>query len=139
VLQPGPETAGGMPAGDNDASVVVMAEAFGRRLLLTGDVEAAAERRLLGARAELDCDVLKVAHHGSRSSSTERFLAAASPRLAVVSAGARNPYGHPAPEVVARLRRHGARVLRTDRDGMVVLWFEPNGRWGIELPGSPKG
>jgi len=147
VLHPGP-AGKGAPRADNDASVVVMAEAFGRRLLLTGDVEAAAERRLLeahatdedagGALPDLDCDVLKVAHHGSRSSSTDRFLAAASPRLAVVSAGARNPYGHPAPEVLARLRRHGARVLRTDRDGMIVLAFHPDGRWGIGLPGSPK-
>jgi competence protein ComEC len=56
----------------------------------------------------------------------------------VVSAGERNPYGHPAPEVLARLRRHGARVLRTDRDGMIVVSFEEDGRWSIDLPGSPK-
>ncbi|HUF78553.1 MAG TPA: ComEC/Rec2 family competence protein [Thermoanaerobaculia bacterium] len=147
VLHPPPTGAAGASAGDNDASVVVLAEVFGRRLLLTGDIEAAAERRLLAAGAaaggdtgppDLACDFLKVAHHGSRSSSTDRFLAAASPRLALISAGARNPYGHPAAEILARLRRHGSRVLRTDRDGMIVLSFHPDGRWAIDLPGAPK-
>jgi competence protein ComEC len=156
VLHPPPAAETGAPAtADNDASVVLLAEVFGRRLLLTGDVEAPAERRLLApgesarpppagpgsaeAPPELACDLLKVAHHGSHSSSTDRFLAAAAPRLAVISAGERNPYGHPAPEVLARLRRHGARVLRTDRDGMIVVSFEEDGRWSIDLPGSPKG
>lgn len=129
----------GVGTGDNDASVVVRAEVFGRCLLLTGDAEAAAERRLVARYGEtLHCDVLKVAHHGSRSSSTDRFLAAVAPSLALVSAGARNPYGHPAPEVLGRLRRHGARVLRTDRDGMIVLRYHLDGRWDIDLPGSPK-
>jgi competence protein ComEC len=139
VLHPLADGPGRPPAGDNDASVVVAAEVFGRRLLLTGDVEAAAERDLVARHGRgLRADVLKVAHHGSRSSSAGRFLAAATPSLALVSAGARNPYGHPAPEVLARLRAHGARVLRTDRDGMVVLRFHRDGRWAIDLPGSPK-
>lgn len=139
VLHPPPGAAGRPRSGDNDASVVLLAEVFGRRVLLTGDVEAAAERELVDRYGRaLRADVLKVAHHGSRSSSAERFLAAVRPSLALVSAGARNPYGHPAPEVLARLRAHGARVLRTDRDGMVVLRFHPDGRWAIDLPGSPK-
>jgi competence protein ComEC len=133
--------AGSAPGGQrgNDASVVLVAEAFGRRVLLTGDAEAPAERRLRAAAGSgLACDVLKVAHHGSRSSSTEPFLRAAAPALALVSAGERNPYGHPAPEVLARLRRHHARILRTDRDGMIALTFHPDGGWRIELPGTPK-
>lgn len=140
VLAAGSTGGGGARGGgDNDGSVVVMAEAFGRRVLLTGDAEAAAERRLVAESAGgLDCHVLKVAHHGSRSSSTAGFLGAASPALALVSAGARNPYGHPAPAVLSRLRSHGARLLRTDRDGMIVLRFHPGGRWGIDLPGAPK-
>lgn len=130
------------PAGANDGSVVLAAEAFGRRVLLTGDVEAAGERELLarfGAGDDLDCDVLKVAHHGSRTSSDPRFLAAATPALALVGAGARNPYGHPAAEVLERLAERGTRVLRTDRDGMVVLRFHPDGRWAIDLPGPFRG
>ena len=139
VLHPRPGAAGRSAAGDNDASVVVLAEVFGRRLLLTGDAEAAAERELVDRYGRaLRADVLKVAHHGSRSSSAGRFLAAVEPSLALISAGARNPYGHPAPDVLARLRTHGARVLRTDRDGMVVLRFHADGRWAIDLPGSPK-
>jgi competence protein ComEC len=128
--------------------VVLVAEAHGQRVLLTGDVEAVGERALLrrlgppsppgppGQTPEaLAADVLKVAHHGSRSSTTPRFLAAATPSLALVSSGARNPYGHPAPDVLARLRESGARVLRTDRHGMVVLRFHPDGRREIVLPG----
>lgn len=139
VLHPRAGEPGRRREGDNDASVVVRAEVFGRSLLLTGDAEAAAERDLVARYGEgLDADVLKVAHHGSRSLSAERFLARATPALALVSAGARNPYGHPAPEVLGRLRAHGARVLRTDRDGMVVLRFHQDGRWTLRLPGSPK-
>ncbi|HMB51671.1 MAG TPA: DNA internalization-related competence protein ComEC/Rec2, partial [Thermoanaerobaculia bacterium] len=102
----------------NDRSLVLAAEALGRRVLLTGDVEARAERLLLREGAgELPAFALKVAHHGSKSSSGERFLAAVAPRVALVSAGRRNPYGHPAPVVVERLERAGAVVLRTDRMG----------------------
>lgn len=152
VLHPERRRARGGRVGDNDASVVVVAEVFGRRLLLPGDAEAPAERALVARwgsgpqggdpaeirRAPLQARFLKVGHHGSRTSSTERFLRAVRPALALVSSGARNPYGHPAPEVLARLGRHGTRVLRTDRDGMIVLWFRPDGGWGIDLPGSPK-
>jgi competence protein ComEC len=122
-----------------------VAEAHGQRVLLTGDVEAVGERALLRrlgppgppgqALEALAADVLKVAHHGSRSSTTPRFLAETAPSLALVSSGARNPYGHPAPDVLARLRESGARVLRTDRHGMVVLRFHPDGHREIELPG----
>jgi competence protein ComEC len=140
---PGASTRGGARAGgDNDASVILVAEAHGQRVLLTGDVEAVGERALLrrlgppGQMPEaLAAGVLKVAHHGSRSSTTPRFLAETAPSLALVSSGARNPYGHPAPDVLERLRESGARVLRTDRHGMVVLRFHPDGHREIELPG----
>lgn len=135
VLHPEEGEPGRARRGDNDASVVLSAEVFGRRTLLTGDVEAAGERSLVRRGRALEADVLKVAHHGSRSSTTPALLAAATPGLALVSAGARNPYGHPAPEVLERLRRSGARVLRTDRHGMVVLRFHPDGHRGIHLPG----
>jgi competence protein ComEC len=64
--------------------------------------------------------VLKVAHHGSRTSTTPDFLARVRPRLALVSVGAGNTYGHPSPEVIARLRDSGAEVVRTDAEGTVV-------------------
>ena len=69
----------------------------------------------------LRSDVLKVAHHGSRTSSSAAFLAAARPRLALVSAGAYNRFGHPAPQVLARLDAVGARVVRTDLHGALTL------------------
>ncbi len=138
VLHPRRGRAGRPGTGDNDASLVVAAEVFGRRLLLTGDVEAPAEAELVaeeGRGGGLVSGVLKVAHHGSRTSTTERFLAAVAPRLALISAGRRNPYGHPAEEVLERLRRHRVQVLRTDRDGMIVLRVPAPGRLHLHLPG----
>jgi competence protein ComEC len=70
-----------------------------------------------------------VAHHGSKGSTTPRFLAAASPRLALVSAGAGNPYGHPAEPVLRRLALRGTPLLRTDRDGMVRVTWRDEGAW----------
>ncbi len=125
-------------ASDNDASLVAEAEVFGRRLLLTGDIEARAEAELVaedGTGGTLASDVLKVAHHGSRTSTTERFLTVVSPRLALISAGRRNPYGHPAAEVLARLRRLRIQVLRTDRDGMIVVRVPAPGYLHLHLPG----
>ena len=69
----------------------------------------------------LQADVLKVPHHGSRTSSTEEFLMAVQPVFAVISAGFENSYGHPHPTVVERLREHHAEVLRTDLDGLITI------------------
>jgi competence protein ComEC len=71
--------------------------------------------------------VLKVAHHGSRTSTSEMFLQATRPRSASISVGVRNGYSHPAPEVVDRLRAHRIHVLRTDRDGMITWRFDERG------------
>jgi competence protein ComEC len=79
-----------------------------------------------------------VAHHGSRTSTSARFLDAVDPRLALVSAGRANPYGHPAPEVLERLADHGVRALRTDRAGVVRLRFDPAGRIAVHRPGWPR-
>ncbi len=123
----------------NERSLVLLAEVHGRRVLLTGDVESWAEHRLVDCCArDLRVDILKVAHHGSRTSSTGTFLEAATPRLALISAGVRNLYHHPSPEVVERLEEHGARVLRTDRSGEVVVRFEEGGRMRVETPGAPR-
>ena len=73
--------------------------------------------------------VLKVPHHGSRSSSGSALVAGAGARLAIVSAGAHNPFGHPHPEVVERYRRSGALVLRTDRDGTVSVATDGQRVW----------
>jgi competence protein ComEC len=131
------------PAADDDGpvnerSLVLLAEVRGRRVLLTGDVERGAEHELVDCCArDLRADLLKVAHHGSRTSSTEAFLEAVAPRLALISVGINNLYHHPSPEVVERLGGR-AGVLRTDRAGEIVVRFERGGRVRIEMPGEPK-
>jgi competence protein ComEC len=123
----------------NERSLVLLAEVHGRRVLLTGDIESWAEHHLADCCArDLRADILKVAHHGSRTSSTYAFLEAASPRLALISVGVKNLYHHPSPEVVERLQDNGARILRTDRNGEVVIRFREDGRMRIETPGAPK-
>ncbi|RLB40299.1 MAG: DNA internalization-related competence protein ComEC/Rec2, partial [Deltaproteobacteria bacterium] len=95
---------------------------FGRRaFLFTGDLERDSERLLLAAGRIQRADVLKVAHHGSRTSTSPAFLAAVRPSLAVISSGAGNGYGHPSPLVLARLRDAGAKVHRTDVHGGVIV------------------
>jgi competence protein ComEC len=89
-------------------------------MLLTGDIEAGAEAALLPMSARLRACVLKVPHHGSRTSSTAAFVAAVAPRVAVISVGADNRYHLPAAEIEARYLAMGACVLRTDRCGAIV-------------------
>ena len=107
----------------NDASTVVRLRVGTHRFLFMGDAETGEERWLLdrlGGDA-LQASVLKVGHHGSRTSTSEAFLDAVRPRLALVSVGANNGYGHPNPEVMQRLAAQGATVLRTDQLGTVIL------------------
>lgn len=113
---------GGSVDGANDASVTLLVRAAGGlRLLLLGDLEPPAQRALLRSGPGLGpVDVLKVAHHGS-AHQDPGLIRAVRPRLALVSAGRDNPYGHPSPRTVESLRAGGARVLRTDRDGAVAV------------------
>ena len=109
-------------ADPNDASVVARVRVGGVTMLLTGDAEQAEEGWLLRHRAgELRADILKVAHHGSETSSSAAFLDAVRPALALVSVGAGNRYGHPAPGVLGALALRGAVVLRTDLHGAVIV------------------
>lgn len=119
------------PDGGNDVSMVLWISCGEGSALFTGDLPIANEPDAL-----LVCSVLKVAHHGSASSTSSRFLAMARPALAVISVGAGNPYGHPTPETLERLSNAGCEVLRTDLHGMVTVWIRPNGDvWArTELP-----
>ncbi len=106
----------------NSASTIALVRYGAVRFLLVGDAEAPEENWLLDhARDELHADVLKVGHHGSSTSSTDEFLAAVHPSAAIISVGADNPYGHPSADVLAALRRVGARVVRTDRVGTIIV------------------
>ncbi len=123
VLWPGPSPPGPVPDGPNDASVALLARSAGLRMLLLGDLEPPAQRALLRSpvAGELAAvDVLKVAHHGSAYQDPE-LIRRAAPRIALISCGRDNPYGHPAPGTVAALRAGGAVVLRTDRDGALAV------------------
>ena len=115
-LHPSP---GELAARRNNRSCVLRVEAGGAAALLTGDIERPAEERLR-ARS-IRADVLLVPHHGSRTSSSAEFIAAVAPRWAIVPAGYRNRFGHPAREVLERYRTAGVQVLRTDLDGAVSV------------------
>jgi competence protein ComEC len=105
----------------NNQSCVLRVEAGGASMLLTGDIERLAEEVLRKRSALLRADILLVPHHGSRTSSSAEFIAAVAPRWAVVAAGYRNRFGHPAPEVLERYAAAGVRVLRTDLQGAVSV------------------
>ena len=106
---------------ENDASLVLRVRYGARVFLLTGDIESAGEDALVAAGDALMSDIVKVAHEGSRTSSSESFIAATRPSVAVVSVGNASPYGHPDQNVVARWRASGAQVLQTGRRGTVTV------------------
>ena len=117
----GPSAAPGRRGPRNDQSLVLRARFGQRSFLLTGDIEELGELNLLAGNFASADTVLKVAHHGSKTSTGERFLARTRPAFAVVSSGYRNPFGHPHASVIERLERSGAKILRTDRDGLVAV------------------
>ena len=105
----------------NDDSVVIEVVYRDVALLLTGDIGAEVERALIPLLTPARVRVLKVAHHGSRTSSSSQLLDAWRPAIALISCGRGNRFGHPTPEVLQRLEQSGVRVLRTDRDGEITL------------------
>jgi competence protein ComEC len=115
-------------AAKNNDSLVLRLKYGDRTFLLPGDAEKQAESTMLDENGEtaLRADVLKVGHHGSKNSTMPGFLAAVHPRVAVISAGEHNPYGHPNPELLERLQAAGIRILRTDRDGAVHILTDGN-------------
>jgi competence protein ComEC len=120
VLAPLPDYVPGDAPRNNDSLVLRLH--YGRHVfLLTGDVERQIEHGMLDAGELSHVDVLKVAHHGSKTSSTEEFLSAVNPAFAVISVGFANSYGNPNADVLERLANHHGDVLRTDRDGLVTI------------------
>lgn len=125
VLWPRPHSS----MSDNDLSTVIRVEYAGKRIVLTGDIEDPAEEAIRKTGADLAADILKVAHHGSRTSSGLEFVAAVHPSWAVISCDS-TVYGHPHAEAVADLRAvmgDSTRILRTDREGTLAFTLDGMG------------
>lgn len=116
---------------ENDRSIITMAKIGNRKFLFTGDAEKATEADVLAEKLNIDCDVLKVGHHGSNSSSTAAFLKAASPKYAAISVGKDNMYSHPSNKTIVALKNCGAEVYRTDKNGDISFYVE-NGNIRVE-------
>lgn len=121
VLSPGSEGSEDV----NESSLVLLLDTGFGKVLFTGDIGAATEKRITKKR-DVSAEVLKVGHHGSKYSSSEEFLNEVRPTAAVIEVG-KNSYGHPAPEAVKRLAKSGAEVYRTDLLGTVKLVFGKEG------------
>jgi competence protein ComEC len=104
---------------ENNSSMVIRMSRGNTTLLFAGDIEAKGERELIASSVNLRATILKVPHHGSRTSSSPPFLAAVAPEAAVISLGYHNRFNFPAPEVIERYRDAGIAVLRTDDDGAI--------------------
>lgn len=112
---------------ENNRSTIIMAEIDGLKFLFTGDCETKAEKELLKEGLNLNCDVLKVGHHGSGTSGSYEFLKVTTPKYSAISVGKNNSYGHPHGEVLSNLEYIGSRIYRTDLDGDIYFYVE-NGR-----------
>lgn len=120
-----PQTKINASVGDaNNDSIVALLEYGNSSFLFTGDIESPAEKEILKSGENIDIDILKVAHHGSKYSSSEAFLDAASPKEAVISVSANNSYGHPAEAVLEMLTARNVKILRTDELGDIVYSCE---------------
>jgi len=127
VLGPPRQPLAGTGSDQNNNSVVLLVGYGSFRALLPGDIERPAEQYLVRRHAPLRCTLLKVAHHGSDTSTGRGFLAAAHPGLAVISVGQNNAFGHPHRETLARLQAAGVRVYRTDWQGALVATSDGHG------------
>ncbi len=136
VLAPSQPPSPASESPPNDASVVVLVETQGIRVLLMGDQETTSQAQLLRATGGLRADVLKVAHHGS-ARQEPALVGGLGARLALISVGADNDYGHPAPSLLAMLRQASMRIVRTDQAGDVAVTVR-DGRLGVSTRG-PRG
>ncbi|RYL91559.1 DNA internalization-related competence protein ComEC/Rec2 [Sporolactobacillus sp. THM7-4] len=107
----------------NNNSLVIEAVLGGKRWLFTGDMGTEGEKRLLNHYPSVRADILKLGHHGSRTSSSDEFLDKLNPAIAIVSCGKNNRYGHPHPETIKRLNKRHIAILRTDRSGAIRFTF----------------
>jgi competence protein ComEC len=106
---------------NNDDSIVLRLRLIDRTFLMTGDIESRAEEALVATRDDLRSDIVKVAHHGSKTSSTQGFVDATHPFIAIIPVGLTSPFGHPRPEVIERWRAGGAQILTTGEHGTITV------------------
>ena len=121
VLSPARDT-----GSDNENSLVIYTEIGGKSWLFTGDVGVETEKEIMKNYSRLSIDVLKVGHHGSKSSTDESFIKHIEPLYALVSVGENNTYGHPAKEVIDTLEDNGVFIMRTDQQGAIIYKFKDN-------------
>lgn len=126
ILYPFENISGQEFKNSNDTSIVARLVFSDNSFLFTGDITKTVERKLVGQDIYLDSEVLKVAHHGSKTSSSQDFLKVALPKIAVIQVGKNNRYGHPHPEVLANLEKFDIQVLRTDKDGDIKIISDGN-------------
>lgn len=104
---------------ENESSLVITLKLIGKHFVFTGDAGVETEEKILKDHPKIDCDILKVGHHGSKSSTSESWLDALTPKVAVISCGVNNKYGHPNKEVLDRLESRGIKIRRTDLEGSI--------------------
>ncbi|MEA4822217.1 MAG: hypothetical protein VB122_08355, partial [Erysipelotrichales bacterium] len=105
----------------NDNSLVIYLEANDLKYLFTGDISSIVEKNIIKEYPDLRIDVLKISHHGSKTSTSEEFLKSIKPTLAIISVGKNNYYGHPNFEVLVRLYRNNIKYYRTDLQGTIIV------------------
>jgi competence protein ComEC len=117
----------------NNDSLVLKIQYNDISVLFTGDIETEAEENLIHLGKWLRSDIIKVPHHGGRTSSTEEFLQMVRPKVAVISVGRNNPFNHPHIETIRRYKDVGAQVFRTERDGAITLLSVQDGTDSYEI------
>lgn len=121
ILYPLEKLEGQEAKNSNDTSIVSRLVFNQDSFLFTGDADKSVEENLLAENVEIDSDVLKVGHHGSKTSTTEKFVAEVSPEFAIIPVGKKNTYGHPTNEVLERLKKYDTKILRTDLNGDIKI------------------
>ena len=112
----------------NNNSLVLQVQYQQISILFTGDIENIAEEVILSKNINLKADILKVAHHGSKTSSSQRFIEAVSPKIALIGVGKNNMFGHPNREVIERLQSYGTKIYRTDECGEISITVNNRGK-----------
>lgn len=139
VLHPPAVRLSGTGDPTNENSVVLRITCARTSILFTGDAGRAAEKEILASGTRVRSNLLKVAHHGSNDATSDDWLDAVRPRIAVISVGRGNRYGHPSRKVLDRLESRGIRVCRTDRDGAVVITQPVGGKLSVRTFGRASG